>query len=376
MVKIIAIIGIILFIVMFSIVLVDIYVNMGTWLSRIKIGRWDDEKIWKEHVLTIAKKWFVHIPTVKKTDQTRYLLLDMIRGNYKNKTIQSWQIGGLYLGIGKNANEEELQSMQSAFIEQNSGKWIVSPKEVDEALLAYAILKYSPNKDKIKPAMDEMFQLIKEKVQNNDQCVCYRNGISDVRFVDTIGFICPFLALYGNFYQEQEAFSIVECQIRNYQERGLLEKAFLPVHAYDSKSGLPMGIYGWGRGAGWWMLGLIDSYKEWQVDWLEEILRQTAESIACFENETGGFSSNLVLKNNVDSSITAIAGYFYQEYYKISDEKKYQDISQRCVNALMKNTRRTGEIDFSQGDTKGIGIYSQTYDRMPFTQGITLQIGE
>lgn len=374
--KIIAIIGITLFIVLFGIVFVDIYVNMRTWLSRIKIGRWDNEKIWKAQVLKVAKKWFDHMPTVKKTDQTRYLLLDMIKGNYKNKTIQSWQIGGLYLGIGKNASEEELQSMQSVFIRENSGGWIISPKEVDEALLAYAILKYSRNRDQIKPAMEEMFRLIKGKVQNNDQCVCYRNSISNVRFVDTVGFICPFLALYGNYYKEEEALDIVQCQIRNYREKGLLEKSLLPVHAYDSKSGLPMGIYGWGRGAGWWMLGLIDTYKEWKVGWLEEIVEQTAKALAYFENETGGFSSNLVLKNNVDSSITAIAGYFYYEYYKINSEEKYVDICKACVNALMKNTRRTGEIDFSQGDTKGIGIYSQTYDRMPFTQGIVLRIGE
>ena len=40
----------------------------------------------------------------------------------------------------------------------------------------------------------------------------------------------------------------------------------------------------------------------------------------------------------------------------------------------MKNTRRNGEIDFSQGDTKGIGIYSLTYDIMPFTQGIATRL--
>lgn len=40
----------------------------------------------------------------------------------------------------------------------------------------------------------------------------------------------------------------------------------------------------------------------------------------------------------------------------------------------MRNTRRSGEIDFSQGDTKGIGIYSQTYNIMPFTQGIVTRL--
>lgn len=368
--------GMLLFVIMASVALVDLFVNLATWLSRIKIGRWEEEKVWKEAVEKTAKKWFFHMPAVKKTDQTRYLLWDMIKGNYKNKTIQSWQSGGIYLGIAENSSEEELKSMEQQFLDQTSGKWRIKPKEVDEALLAYAILKYAVDKEKIKPAMDEMFALIQGKVQERDHCVCYRDGIADVRFVDTVGFICPFLALYGSVYHEEAAFEIAKNQIKTYQEKGLLENYSLPVHAYDSRNGFPMGIYGWGRGAGWWMLGLIDTYREWKTDWLAEILRETAEKMTCFENETGGFSSNLILKNNVDSSITAIAGYFYREYAKISGEKKYLEISQRCVKALMKNTRRTGEIDFSQGDTKGIGIYSQTYDKMPFTQGIALRIGE
>ena len=29
--------------------------------------------------------------------------------------------------------------------------------------------------------------------------------------------------------------------------------------------------------------------------------------------------------------------------------------------------------DFSQGDTKGIGVYSQNFDVLPFTQGFVLR---
>ena len=72
--------------------------------------------------------------------------------------------------------------------------------------------------------------------------------------------------------------------------------------------------------------------------------------------------------------MTAIAAYFYQKCYEITSKKQYQEVSERCIKALMKNTRRNGEIDFSQGDTKGIGIYSLTYDIMPFTQGIATRL--
>jgi unsaturated rhamnogalacturonyl hydrolase len=40
---------------------------------------------------------------------------------------------------------------------------------------------------------------------------------------------------------------------------------------------------------------------------------------------------------------------------------------------LQKVTRRNGAIDFSQGDTKGIGMHSQRFDILPFTQGFVLR---
>ena len=36
-------------------------------------------------------------------------------------------------------------------------------------------------------------------------------------------------------------------------------------------------------------------------------------------------------------------------------------------------TRITGKVDWCQGDTKGIGVHSQTFDIMPFAQGFTLR---
>ena len=42
----------------------------------------------------------------------------------------------------------------------------------------------------------------------------------------------------------------------------------------------------------------------------------------------------------------------------------------------MKATRRDGTRDFAQGDTKGIGSYSQIFDRMPFAQGMGLYLSK
>jgi len=75
-----------------------------------------------------------------------------------------------------------------------------------------------------------------------------------------------------------------------------------------------------------------------------------------------------------DSSTTATLAYF------LSHAAAIEGVSERCQFAiekattyLMKVTRRDGSIDFSQGDTKAIGIHSQHFDVLPFTQGFALR---
>lgn len=361
-----------IFLVLLSIVLTDIVINGKDIYKRWKIGRWEDKKQWLDAVTRVANQWFYHVPVVKKTDQTRYLLKDILQGNYRNNTIQSWQIGGLYLGLSE--KKQEIDCLQNELISAESGQWKEKPREVDYALLAYGILKTTSDVEKIKPAMNEMYQLILNRYQESDGCISYRKHLTEIRFVDTIGFICPFLMCYSNKYDCEEARIIAENQIMKYYNKAYLSNSGLIAHAYNNEIEVPLGIYGWGRGIGWWMLGIMDSYLETSSEQLKKLIIETADKILKFENDNGGFSSNLVLKNNIESSITAMAAYFYQKCYEITSQISYLEVSERCISALMKNTRRNGEIDFSQGDTKGIGIYSQTFDIMPFTQGMAMRL--
>lgn len=40
----------------------------------------------------------------------------------------------------------------------------------------------------------------------------------------------------------------------------------------------------------------------------------------------------------------------------------------------MQATRKNGAVDFSQGDTKDIGVYSSNFDILPFTQGFAIRL--
>ena len=54
----------------------------------------------------------------------------MMRRNYKSNTIQSWQIGGLYLGLTE-ANADNVQKYEKLFINEN-GMWTKEPEEIDQ----------------------------------------------------------------------------------------------------------------------------------------------------------------------------------------------------------------------------------------------------
>lgn len=333
--------------------------------KRRGIGQWNTYSEWSDAVEKINEKWILNTPTVKKTDNNRLIIIDMLKHDYKNNTIQSWQKGLSYLAHIENSDKDYIH-----YFLDSDGNWINEPTEIDYAILAFAILKSALDKEFIKNAMDFMYNLIVNKI-GDDNTVMYRNSCPNYRFVDTVGFITPFLAYYGITYNKKDAIDLSLNQLSAYYKYGFDIHSGLPVHVYDIKTFNHLGIYGWGRGAGWYLLGLIDTYLILKDDQLKSIISSLANQYLIYQNENGSFSPIMQLKDGSDSSITSIMAYYYSVCADIFENKLYYDCSKKCLEYLKSVTRKNGEIDYSQGDTKGIGYYSITYDIMPFTQGMT-----
>ena len=79
------------------------------------------------------------------------------------------------------------------------------------------------------------------------------------------------------------------------------------------------------------------------------------------------------MQKGYDSSATAALAYFYRECSAVFGKKAYAETAALCLDKLRSVTRITGAIDWCQGDTKGIGVFAQTYDIMPFAQGLALR---
>lgn len=366
---------------LFSLVIfgIDIYFYLVNRYCRFHIGRWNSNRDWINAVENVCIKWTKKTPTVKITDNNKLIALDMINGKYRSKTIQSWQIGGILLGLkeGNDKNAEQaIKKLLDSLIDKD-GNWKNKPTNVDCGLLSYAVLKTCKDYNKIKPAMDFSVSIIENNLCDDGMVAYLIDKSIDERYIDTLGFVCPFLELYSNIYNEKRFSQISFNQIQIYNKYGLLYDTYLPNHAYNPKNKLPLGVYGWGRGVAWYVIALIDTYLEMEnskeKDILKENIRNVADSYINYQREDGGFGSILQNLRTYDSSATAVLAYFYSKCYDIFENEQYLAISNRCLDKLKSVTRITGKIDWCQGDTKGIGVHSQTFDIMPFAQGFALR---
>lgn len=377
---------ILLIILVFIVLLIDWIPQVNTWQSRIKIGRMTEVSSWQKAILFKSKQWLKKTPTIKLTDNNRFIIVDMLRGNYKRNAIQSWQEAALVLGITahyKHSNDDQLKTAIDAYVQSKittSGNWKTPINETDGVILGYALLQ-TPwlDHEQLKPAYDALWQLML-LLKGTQATVSYKHHTQKYRYVDTIGFICPFLIEYGQKFKVPEAVDLAIQQIEEFNQFALLSDTFIPCHTYSVESKLPVGLFGWGRGLGWYAIGLIDAWialdaahpkKQEMTTYVEKFAKMAMQ----FQRKNGSWGWIIMHESaRSDSSTTATLAWFLTNAATIpSIQQVCETAKEKALHYLMSVTRRDGAIDFSQGDTKGIGIHSQEFDILPFTQGFALR---
>lgn len=356
--------------------LIDVIIYTKEYIARYHMGMYTNIDVWEDAILSRLKIWSKRMPNASVSDNRRLVIVDIIKERSSKNIVQSWQYALVYAALFKHYRKEKMQDMIEKLVLKHidiKGKWIQKPKSIDVALLAFFLLKYTEQSERIKPAMDEIYAIILQHLED-DQLLCYRKSANRVRFVDTLGLVCPFLCLYGTKYNNINAVNLAIQQISEYEKHGKHPYSKLPVHAYDAYTYMPLGLYGWGRGAVWYILSICESYmvleNSDEKNYLKQIILKSGFEFQGFQNDNGGVGWLIPNFKTYDSSATAGYGYFYAFLYQMTNKKEYYIISKKALSCLMLSTRRNGAIDYSQGDTKGIGIYSSLFSIMPFTQGL------
>jgi unsaturated rhamnogalacturonyl hydrolase len=366
--------------------LLDVVPLLRQWLSRIYIGRQQDTLAWSRLIRRKGLTWLHHTPVMKITDQTRITVLDRLKGQYSNPTLQEWQHAALLLGLAEGEPDDAERTGIHRFLSScfhSDGSWRTKPVHVDSAIVAYSLFRTSSIEiTSYRPALDDMYDLIQDHI-GSDGTVQYRKRMADYRYVDTIGFICPFLISYGLTFNKPNAIDLAIKQISAYIQYGMQANKWIPCHAYDVRTFDPLGIYGWGRGMGWFAIGLIDSWELLPQNHtyklkLQQYVVDYARSIMACQQPSGNWNWTVTRRESrPDSSATAMLCWFLIKAAAIPELFVSCGASvSKGITYLKSVTRRDGAIEFSQGDTKDIGHYSTLFGIMPFTQGFAIRLSK
>ncbi len=353
-----------------------------TWLGRIKIGTITDDKEWKKATQKVIDRWLDgYTPKVPTNENKRLKLFSAIKSIGKVESTEYWQDAAvLKAATAMGERDEGVFRLLDKYIDMESGEWETKPERTDCAMLAYEMLccDYVDN-DLIKPAMDYVAEYL-EKLYEEFGSVPYNTNAKDVRFVDTVGMICPFLMKYAVVYNEPRFVDIALEQIKEYRKHGFDKETKIPCHCFNVKTEAPLGIYGWGRGCAWWAIGITDSLKslmESKTYHIEKVtlLKYCVEFAGVMKNyqrDDGAFTRMIFTSSHEDSSAGAMLAYCFAYLANLTESEELSECCKRVLNHLKICTRRNGVIDYAQGDTMGIGYYSDSLRVVPAAQGFAV----
>lgn len=299
------------------------------WIGRIHIGRWKDKTVWRDAVEKQAVKWLRCTPQIENATDD----------------VMMWQRAGLLIGVDEKC-ESDIRADLSRKLSQVKEN-MVNPEHL---LMAYALRVCSEN---VESFVEEY----------RKSTIPYRRHELLNRYVDTIGMVVPYLHWTG---REDMAIRQLE-EYDNAMWRGVF-----PAHAYNTELNLPMGVFDWCRGCGWYILALVESRD---MGGVRDRVVNLASALLPLQKDDGGYGAFLFnKKTRNESSGTALIGLLMAAAYEYTKDGVYLISARNCRNALMAATRRNGCVDFCQGDTACIGDYSHTFSLMPFVQGMALKL--
>lgn len=301
----------------------------------------------------------------------------------------NWPNGLLAKGLMdyymQNKNSEEARVIIDC-LKKYYDKWIKKHHKlyyVDDIVSGEALidLHQVTGEEKYKQAAEAMVQFLYHHDRDAAGSFLYRpKQKNQYIFADMIGMVCPFLCKYGNVYGDKNAINLAVIQIRNFMEYGMDEKTGLPYHGYHYESGVKYGIIGWGRAAGWLMLGMSETLAymgeerpEYEI--IKQAYRRIVDKVEAYQLEGGLYSWQLGAKEGpVDTSATGMILYSIARSLEtkvlIGIHKSRMIRGRDALRASVKDGRIYGAL----AECQGLSMYPQIYGAYPWSLGPALSL--
>jgi rhamnogalacturonyl hydrolase YesR len=214
-------------------------------------------------------------------------------------------------------------------------------------------------------------------------------------YADSIGMICPFLMMYGIKNGQQKYINMALQQINNFMKNAIDDKTGLPYHGYRYKDHEKYGIIGWGRAAGWLMMGMsgclraadikerkimagqsADLEDRNEMSELKQYYDDLANVLIDYQREDGLWGWNIAdTDSQTDTSASAMILYSLSQYPMDKENAGISgtpEVLQRGIHGLEKYITKDGKVVQCQAECGGFGIYPERFGSYPWSVGMTL----
>lgn len=215
--------------------------------------------------------------------------------------------------------------------------------------------------DKYLKFCDILYSKIKS-LKNKEDLVLYRQSLS-VQFNDVLGMIVPFLVDYSEYVNQPEALLIAKKQLEFFVKYGVDKETYLPTHGIDLQTNIKVGPTNWGRGIGWYILGI--SFYNRASGEFEKEYSELIKTLNKLRTDEGLWSQFPGSSNNFDASSTTM-------FLFSMNQDNTQLIKKESIKSLFKYVTQEGYITKTSGDTYYINDYSKSFGRSELSQGFLL----
>lgn len=291
----------------------------------------------------------------------------------------SWVSGQYALGITASGLRREIRALCRYYDKLLLAKLLRLPVfEVPDQLIHAEVLLilYSRyRKKRYRPLIREAAELLKVISGQNNGLVAYWPPDPEL-LVDTLGMITNFCYHYTDVFADTALAEIADRQIRYTEQFCLDTESGFPFHAYDPAAGRGSGASCWGRGVGWYLLGL-SAYTRRHPETAARLL-QVYQAVFRTQDSDGYLYDNLAAPTHIDSSATCMAALSLAEslesgLFTPQDAEMLAPFLSKSLNALCRSTTADGKVLDCSGECRAPGQYSTEYGNF-FSQGYTLAL--
>jgi len=234
--------------------------------------------------------------------------------------------------------------------------------KVDQATYGLVCLELYEmyNEKKYLDCANYIYEFIYDIYSNNNNIILYRNN-DTVWLNDMIGLVIPFLVKYYEVTKIKESILIAKEQMTYYIKYGIDTNTYMPAHGIDLITKVKVGSMNWGRGIGWYFLGLKEIY-EFDGSFSKEYL-ELSNTLMKLKSSNGLWTQFPGSSSVFDSSASLMFLYCLpKDLHSIDD----------LLVLLDQYISKDGYILDTSGDTYDLNVYSKTFGKSELSQGMML----